>query len=346
MRIAELFELRRFRLVEGPVEDPGPGQVQVRVHSVGICGSDLHYFAEGGIGDTPCIYPMVLGHEPTGVVVKTGRDVTGWHPGDRAALEPAIYCHHCEFCLTGHHNVCANLRFLSMPPDPGFLRDYVNLPVANLLPLAKNVSFREGTLFEPLAVILHSMKFASLQPGETVAVFGAGPIGLLTITMLKMSGAARMWAVEPVAHRRELARTLGADAVLDPSAADPVREILSDTGKRGVDIAIDCAGKGGSLNQCLNVARNAGRVVITGIPPETHFPLEFHPIRRKELALLTVRRSNHNSETALDLLREYPQRFAPIVTHTRPLEEVQSVFTMLEHYSDGVGKAVIQLDQS
>lgn len=343
MRIAELFEPHQVRLREGPIEEPGPGEVQARVEAVGLCGSDLHYFAEGGIGDTPCKYPMVLGHEPTGVVVKTGAGVSGWSPGDRAALEPAVYCYHCEYCLSGRHNVCSNIRFLSMPGDPGFLREYVNLPATNLLPLPGNLSFEQGTLHEPLAIILHSMKIAALEAQETAAVFGAGPIGLLTIAALKLCGAGRVWSIEPVAHRRALATLMGADAVIDPAAADPVRQILSDTGQRGVDAAIDCAAKGGSINHAINIVRSAGRVVITGIPMETHLSLDYHPVRRKEVAILTVRRSNHDSEAALRLLHERPGLFTPMLTHTRPLEQVQDVFTMLEHYSDGVGKAVIQV---
>jgi L-iditol 2-dehydrogenase len=346
LKIAELFEPHQFRLAEGSIGDPGPGEVQARVETVGICGSDLHYFAEGGIGDTLCRYPMVLGHEPTGVILKTGPGVTGWAAGDRVALEPAIYCYHCEYCVTGRHNVCANIRFLSMPGDPGFFREFVNLPARNLLPLPANLSFQEGSLFEPLAIILHSMKFTLIHVGDTAAVFGAGPIGLLTVALLKMSGAGRVWVSEPVEHRRELARIMGADAVIDPKAADPVREILTDTGQRGVDVAIDCAARDGAYNQAVNVARNAGRVVLTGIPSETHISLEFHPIRRKELALFVVRRSNHDSEAALHLLRDHSRRFAPMLTHTRPLEDVQDVFNMLEHYADGVGKATLQIPRS
>ncbi len=127
MRIAELIEPRRFRLVDGPIHDPAPGEIQVRVEAVGICGSDMHNFTEGSVGDTPSQFPMVLGHEPAGVVVKTGTGVTGWAPGDRAALEPAIYCYNCEFCLSGRHNLCAGIRFLSAPPYPGFFSEYVNL---------------------------------------------------------------------------------------------------------------------------------------------------------------------------------------------------------------------------
>ncbi|MCC6859679.1 MAG: alcohol dehydrogenase catalytic domain-containing protein [Bryobacterales bacterium] len=344
MRVAELYEPKKFRLVQGSIPGPGPGEVQVRVSAVGICGSDLHSYLEGSVGDVPCRYPMVLGHEPAGAVVSTGPGVSGWEPGMRAAFEPAIYCYHCEFCLAGHHNVCARLRFLSQPGDPGFFRDFVNLPAHNLLPLPSGLSLRDATMIEPLAVVVHSMKFAALAAGETAAVFGAGPIGLFTIALLKLSGASRIWAVEPVPHRRELARLLGADAVADPASVDPAAHIWKETGRRGVDVSIDCAAKAGSVNACIHATRHAGRIVVTGIPSEIQVPLDFHSMRRKELALYNVRRSCHESQVALGLLVRHPDRFAPIITHTRPIEEIGEAFGKLERYEDGIGKLVVTLD--
>jgi L-iditol 2-dehydrogenase len=342
MTTAELVALRKLSLVQGNVLEPGPGEIQLRVHAVGICGSDMHDFSEGRVGDVQCKYPMVLGHEPTGVVVKTGPGVTGWAPGDRAALEPAVYCYHCEFCLSGRHNICQHIRFHSSPADPGFFREYANLPASNVLPLPPEVGFREGTLFEPLAVVLHSMKFASIRPLETAAVFGAGPIGLMTVVLLKLSGAGRVFSVEPVAHRREMAKALGADDVIDPSQVSPSREIASATGGRGVDVTLDCATKDDTLDQCVAATRNGGRMVVTGIPVEIRLPLQWHTARRKELVIYNVRRSAHESEAALTLLRLYPSRFAPILTHAYPLEKVQPAFELLEHFSDGAGKVVIQ----
>ena len=344
MRVAQLVSQRQFHLFDQPASAPGPGEVQVQVLYVGACGSDLHNFAEGSVGDMPAHYPMVLGHEPSGKVVKTGAGVTGWSPGDKALLEPAIYCYHCEFCLSGHHNVCRNLRFLSQPGDPGFFRDYVNLPVHNIFPLPADLSLEEGTLFEPLAIILHSMKFAAVQLGDTAAVFGAGPIGLLTIAAVKLAGASRIFAVDPVSARRDLALKLGADVAIDPASAEPRQTIASETGGRGVDVAIDCATRGTSLNDCLHVTRNAGRVVVTGIPSEPVITLDYHVMRRKELGFFNTRRSNHESEAAIQLLREKPDLFRPMLTHTRPIEKIQPAFELLEAYSDGVGKLLISLD--
>src|SRR3954463_4435775 len=163
MLVAELIGQREFRLTEQPIEPPGPGEVQVRVGAVGICGSDVHSYAEGAIGDTPCVYPRVLGHEPAGTVVRTGAGVTGWSAGDRAALEPALYCYHCEFCRTGHHNVCANIRFLSNPGLPGAFREYAHLPADTLLAIPPTMPLEMARVVEPLAVAMHSLKFASVQ---------------------------------------------------------------------------------------------------------------------------------------------------------------------------------------
>jgi L-iditol 2-dehydrogenase len=343
MKIAELIAPRQFRLADGPVPECGPGEVLVKVKAVGACGSDLHNFVEGSVGDIPSVFPMVLGHEPAGEVAGCGAGVTGWSPGDPVICEPAIYCYHCEFCRSGRYNVCANIRFLSQPGEPGYFREYVAIPAHNILPLPEGLSFEEGTVFEPLAIILHSMKIARLELGETVAVFGAGPIGLLTVAVARAAGAKRIWSVEPVGHRRELARQMGADAVVDPTAVDPSEFLLKDTGGRGVDAAFDCATKGGSINHCLRATRNGGRVVFTGIPSEATIDLEFHVARRKELALLNVRRSNDETGLALAMMRQDFRRFAPMLTHTRSIDQIQASFETLARYGDGIGKLVLQM---
>src|ERR1017187_1340946 len=174
MKSAELVGIREFRIVDQELPAPGPGQVQVRVAAVGICGSDLHNYTEGGIGDSPCRYPMVLGHEPAGVVLETGPGVTGLAPGDRFALEPAMPCGQCRSCLMGRPNLCDHMRFMSSGGIPGFFREAVNLPAHNLIPVPPHVGLAEATLVEPLAVALHSLTFAAVQPGETAIVFGTG----------------------------------------------------------------------------------------------------------------------------------------------------------------------------
>ncbi len=323
-----------------PLGDPGPGEVQVRIEAVGVCGSDLHAYSEGAVGSTPNVYPMVLGHEPAGKIVKTGAGVTGLATGDRGALEPALYCYHCEFCLSGHHNVCANIRFLSNPHHPGFFRELVNLPVVNFRPIPAGMSFDEATLAEPLAIALHSLRLASIQSGETVAIIGAGPIGLLTIAALRAAKAARIWAVEPLAHRRELARGIGADVAIEPG--DAAEEILSGTGQRGVDCAIDCAAGEHTTSQAIQITRNAGRVALTGIHSTPFVPMDGSAMRRKELTIFNVRRSNHETQEALELLDAHAEWFAPLLTHTREIEQINEAFAIASQYRDGVGKMIVR----
>jgi L-iditol 2-dehydrogenase len=343
VRIAELYNQRSFRMIEGPVAAPGPGEIQVRVRHVGICGSDLHYYQDGMIGDVKILYPVVLGHEPVGEIVAAGEGVTGVSAGAKALLEPAVYCYHCEFCRSGRHNVCEHIRFFSTPPDAGFFRDYVNVPAHNVLPLPSGLDEKTATLFEPLAVVLHSLELAQPRIGETAAVFGGGPIGLLTVAALRASGAGRIWCVEPRAERRELARLMGADAAIDPRAVDPVKQILADTGKRGVDMSIDCATKENTIQQSMDTVRNAGRVIITGIPSEYHTTLNMHVLRRKEAVVYNVRRSNHETDAAVAMLSAAPQRFAPIVTHSMPLDQVARAFDMLESGEGAPAKIVIEV---
>ena len=323
-----------------PIEDPGPGEVQVRIEAVGVCGSDLHSYSEGGIGGTPNVYPMLLGHEPAGRIVKTGAGVTGLGVGDRGALEPALYCYHCEFCLSGHHNVCANIRFLSNPHYPGFFRELVNLPVANFLPIPGEMSFGEAALAEPLAIAMHSLRLASIRPGETVAVIGAGPIGLLTIAALRAANAGRVWAVEPLAHRRELARGMGADVAIEPGEA--VEEILRATGRRGVDCAIDCAAKEHTTVQAAQLTRNAGRVALTGIHSTPLISMDGSTMRRKERTIFNVRRSNHETQAALELLHAHAEWFRPLLTHSMEIERIDEAFAIASQYRDGVGKMIVR----
>jgi L-iditol 2-dehydrogenase len=202
------------------------------------------------------------------------------------------------------------------------------------------MSFDEATLAEPLAIALHSLRLASIHPGETVVVIGAGPIGLLTIAALRAAKAARIWAVEPLAHRRELARGIGADVAIEPR--DAAEEILRDTVYRGVDCAIDCAAGEHTTDQAIQITRNAGRVAITGIHSTPFVRMHGSAMRRKELTIFNVRRSNHETQQALQLLEAHGEWFAPLLTHTRQIELIDEAFAIASQYRDGVGKMIVR----
>ena len=340
MKAAELIEPRTFRQAEMAIEDPGPGEVQIQVGAVGVCGSDLHAYSRGSVGSSPNVYPMVLGHEPAGTIAKIGQGVTGLALGDRGALEPALYCYHCEFCLTGHHNVCANIRFLSNPHHPGFFRELVNLPASNFIPIPSNISLEAATLAEPLAIALHSLHLASIRADEHVAVIGAGPIGLLTIAALRSRNAGRIWVIEPLKHRRELAMRIGAQVAIEPESG--IQEILTDTKDRGVDCAIDCAAGEWTTDQAVRITRNAGRIALTGIHSMPYVSLDGSAMRRKELTVFNVRRSNHETRDALELLQLHSDWFAPVLTHAREIDRIDEAFSIASQYLDGVGKMIVR----
>jgi len=333
MKVAELTGRGEFTLVDQEPPKPGPGELLVRVAAVGICGSDMHAFAEGAVGDSPCKYPMVLGHEPAGVVEGVGEGVTGWGRGDRASLEPAIFCYHCRFCLAGHNNLCENLRFMSTAAVPGFFRELVTLPAVNAFLIQASTSLEAATLVEPLAVILHSLDLGGFQAGESAVVAGAGPIGLLTMAVLKLMGARRIWAVEPIQHRREMALRMGADEALEPGDFKRLHRVA--------EIAFDCAAHGETVNQCLYALKGVGRLVLTGIHAEKRLDLDVHLMRRTELRLYCVRRSNTEAHDACKLLEEHLELFAPMITHRRKLDDITAAFHLNQNYEDGVVKMLI-----
>ena len=333
MNVAQLTARGQFTLVDQAPPKPGRGELLVRVAAVGICGSDMHAFSEGGVGDSPCQYPMVLGHEPSGVVESVGEGVTGWGRGDRASLEPAIFCYHCRFCLAGHNNLCENLRFMSTATLPGFFREMVTLPAVNAFPIRSSTSLEAATLVEPLAVILHSLDLGGFKAGEDAVVAGAGPIGLLTIAVLKLRGARRVWAIEPLQHRREMATAMGADDALTPDEFTSLHRVA--------DIAFDCAAHGETVNQCLFALKGFGRLVLTGIHAEKRLDLDIHLMRRTELRLYCVRRSNTEAHDACALLEQHLNLFEPMITHRRKLHEIEAAFRLNGNYEDGVVKMLI-----
>lgn len=343
MKCVQLVERRKLELTEIPAApEPGPGEVMVRVRAVGICGSDLHWYLDGQIGHTRMRFPHILGHEPSGEIVAVGPGVADRQPGQTVAIEPAISCGHCDFCHAARYNLCAHVRFLSSPPHPGLFREYVTLPAKNVLPVPASLGHARTTLIEPLAVIMHVMEMAPVRLGETVAVLGAGPIGLLTAQAARLAGAGKVIAADKVAHRARLAQTLGADAAVCTREAKLVESLRDLAGPHGVDIVYDAASAAETMNAALEVLRPGGRLVLIGLPYEEWPKLDLYQALNKEIVIHTVRRSNHNDLAALDLL-ERGRISDAMVSHRFPLAQTAEAFRLLEDYSDGVAKVVIEL---
>lgn len=344
MRTVELVAQRTLEVFDRPmVPDPGPGEVLVKLHAVGICGSDLHWFEDGGIGHTRAIYPMVLGHEPVGEVVAVGRDAETHAVGQRVVIEPSVVCGKCEFCLAGRPNNCVKCVFMGGTQAPGFFRDYAVVPVRNAEHIPDDLDYLSATLIEPTAVLVHVFELIDFRPGDSVAVLGAGPIGLLAAAMARVRGADQIFLADRVAHRLRIGRQMDQRLVCIHTRQESVTEtVLDATHGRGVDIVLDAAGALETINAGLAIARSSGQYVLIGLPTEHVLAIDMHTAMAKELRIQTVKRSNLKGHEAMELV--HSGKVSDIlITHRMPLEHTAEGFELLANYRDGVGKVVIEL---
>ncbi len=341
MQSLQLVAKRRLEARDiAPPPDPGPGELLVRIRSVGVCGSDMHWYLEGCIGANLAVYPQILGHEPAGEVAAIGAGVTAFQPGDRVSIEPTLSCGHCEYCLLGQHNNCVRNTFMGGPQAQGLFREYALVPQHNAVKFPGEFSFAKATLIEPLAVIMHMLELVSIRPPDTVAVLGAGPMGMLAASVARACGASQVLVADKLPHRLALARGMGATFAADiaqfPAAVGDL------TGGRGVDIAIDAAGMAQTINTALAVLRMGGTLVQIGIPIEATLPIHVHAAMAKELRIQTLKRSNHRSAPAIALLASGAVGDS-LITHRVPLADTPAAFETLADYRDGVGKIVVEM---
>ena len=341
MRSIQLVAPRTLEAREIPqAPDPGPGEVTVRLRAVGICGSDMHWYLEGGIGENRAAYPQILGHEPGGEIVALGKGVEQFRIGQKIALEPAIHCGHCEQCMSGRHNNCLHAIFMGSSGVPGLFREYATVPAVNCDPVPESFTYSQITILEPLAVMVHVLELVDIRVGDTVAVMGAGPIGMLSATIAKIAGSSRVFIADKIPHRLELARKMGADSAHDIKL---MREaVMDETRGRGVDVVIDAAAAVETINLGMQLARVGGKYTLIGIPSEPDLNIDLNTAMNKELSFQMIKRSNHNAHAAIELMRAGRVSDA-FITHQLPLEKTPHGFETLANYADGVGKVVIEI---
>jgi L-iditol 2-dehydrogenase len=311
MKAARLHGPADVRIDQEPAPEPGPGDAVVRVGAVGICGSDLHWFGEGGIGDSSLTAPLVLGHEIAGTVEGGPLD------GRVVAVDPAVPCGTCATCRRDLRHLCPAVRFAGHGAVDGGMRELIAWPADLLHPLPPALTAEDGALLEPLGVAIHAVDLAKLQTGATVAVVGCGPIGLMIVQVVRHRGAAVVLAVDPLPHRRELARRLGADAAAAPD--EPL-------GGLDVAAAFDVVGSAAAVEIAVGAARPGGRVVLVGIPDDdrTTFPAAL--ARRKGLTLLVSRRMAEVYPRAIDLVADGAVDVRSIVSHRYALDAAADAF--------------------
>ena len=319
MRAARLHAVGDLRVADEPVPVPEPGSSLVRVTAVGICGSDLHWWTEAGIGDAVLRRPLVLGHEAAGVIAD------GPRRGERVAIDPAIPDGTCRPCRDGYRNLCVNIRFAGHGRQDGALREYLAWPSEQLHPLPDALSDGDGAVLEPLGVAIHALDLGHLRLDGTAAVVGCGPIGLLLCQLLQVAGAASVTAFEPLPHRRAAAAGLGV-TVADPAvAADPAA--LAELTGGGVDVAFEIAGTNEAVQLAMAAARPGGRVVLGGIPGDDTTTFRASTARRKGLTIAMVRRMNEVYPRAISLVAAQRVDVTTLVTARYPLEKAAEAFS-------------------
>lgn len=341
MQVSVLHGIHDIRLESRPVPQPGLGEVLLKVASVGVCGSDVHYYNEGRIGNQVVTDPIIMGHEFSAHVARFGEGVRELQVGQLVAVDPAIPCGHCEMCLQGHPNLCPQVRFCGTPPIDGVFSEYCVMPASNCFPMPEGMTAEEGSLLEPLGVALHSVVLSHLKLGDTVAVLGAGPIGILTAMVARLAGASRVYVTEPLAYRREFALARSVDAAIDPNVNDPVGTIQVLTGGRGVDIVFEAAGADETPEQAGEMVCIGGKIILVGIPASDNVSFTASTVRRKGVGIKLVRRMKHTYPRTIQMVADGSIDLKTLITHRLPLFGVGEAMELLSHYRDGVVKAVI-----
>ncbi len=343
MRTAVMTGLRQVELEERDIPKPASDEVLVKIEYVGICGSDLHYYESGRIGDFIVKPPFVLGHEAAGTVVELGDQVTHLKVGDRVALEPGKTCGTCEMCRTGRYNLCKKVQFFATPPVDGVFQEYVAHEADLCFKLPDNVDSMEGALIEPLAVGIHAANQGGAHLGQTAVVTGAGCIGLVSLLALKAMGVSRVIVVDVMEKRLEKALELGAYAVINGRQEDTVARILELTNGEGQDLGIETAGTGLTAGQLIKASKPGGTVVQVGYSASGEMTLPMGAALDKEITIKTVFRYRNIYPMAIEAVSSGAIDIKKIVTNEFTLDQIQEALTACVENKAEIVKGVIRI---
>ena len=319
-QVVRLHGVGDLRLHDEPLPEPGAGDVLVRVTAVGICGSDLHWLSQAGIGNERLSRPLVLCHEFAGMID------SGERRGQRVAVDPSVPCGACELCRKGHPNLCTAQHFAGQGSEDGALREYLAWPSRCLHPLPDSLSDADGAMLEPLGVAIHAVDLGHLRTGMTVAVFGSGPIGLLILRLVRTMGAARLIATDTLPHRLEAARLLAKAELFQADGGREAGEIVAATGGRGVDVAFETAGDNDAVEAAVASLKPGGCLVLVGIPADDRTAFSASIARRKGLTIKLSRRMKHAYPRAIHLVETGAVDVRSLVTHRFPLAQFDRAF--------------------
>ncbi|XP_056644817.1 sorbitol dehydrogenase-like [Diorhabda sublineata] len=325
---AVLYGIKDLRLEQRPIPVPSDNQVLLQMEVVGICGSDVHYYIGGRCGPFIVEKPMVIGHEASGTVVKTGKNVKHLKPGDRVAIEPGVPCRSCQYCKTGSYNLCPDVFFCATPPDDGNLSRYYVHDADFCFKLPENMSLEEGALMEPLSVGVHACKRAGIEFGDVCLITGAGPIGLVTLLAAKAMGAVKVVITDVISKKLEVAKDLGADYTIkidrNMSEEDIIKKVVELLGQEP-NKSFDCTGIESCIRICVAATAAKGCAVLVGMGKvEINLPLS--KALAKEVDIRGIFRYANDYPTSIQMVQSGKINVKPLVTHHYTLEETLKAF--------------------
>lgn len=317
--------------------------VLLQVETVGVCGSDMHYYRTGRIGEMVVEYPYLVGHEFSAKVLEVGSAVTNVAVGRRVTVDPLMFCGQCDQCRKGRENTCRNQKFLGCPGQAdGCLCERIVMPAECCFTVPQNVTAQQAALLEPFCIGLYARKLAGDVAGKSVAILGAGPIGLCVYQACRAAGAGKVYMTDIRPERVDFAKRYGATWVGNPETQDVVSEILA-AAPGGVDVVFEAAGQQATIDQAVELLTPGGTLLLIGIPEEDRISMHVSSVRRKELTIQNVRRQNHCVPAGIELLAAGKIDLDPMVTHTFPLDETKQAFDIAADYRDNVIKAMIEV---
>lgn len=343
MKIAVMEGIGKMGFTEKDIPQTTDNEVLVKIEYVGICGSDLHYYETGRIGDYIVNPPFVLGHEPGGTVVEVGKNVKHLKVGDRVALEPGKTCGQCEFCKTGKYNLCPDVIFFATPPVDGVFQEYVAHEAELCFKLPDNVSTLEGALIEPLAVGFHAGMQGGAHAGQTAVVTGSGCIGLVTMMALKAMGVSKVYVVDVMQKRLDKAMELGATGVINAGEQDAVKAVLELTGGVGCDLAVETAGTEITTQQTIHMVKKGATIVLVGYGKTGMMNLPMSLALDKELSFNTVFRYRHIYPMAIDAVANGKVNLKGIITNIFEFEDLQNAMDLSVRDKANIVKSVVKI---
>lgn len=343
MKVAVMHGRQNVTIESWEKPDVKDDDVLVRIQTVGICGSDLHYYSEGKIGEMEVSTPFVLGHEAAGVIKAVGKNVNGLAVGDRVALEAGIPCGKCEYCRQGRYNICPDMHFLATPPVDGVFAEYVSYPAGWVFKLPEMMSSAEGTMIEPLSVGMHSAEMGEAALGDTAFVFGCGCIGLMTLLALKSRGVSEIYMCDVIPERMQKACELGAKKVFHAVQEDVVEELMKCTAGRGVDSVYEMSGAKSSLQMTVEVIKKGGIIVLAGLGAEMVMQFDFAKLIWNEVQIRTCFRYKNLYPKAIRAIVSGRIDVNPVISDVVKMDEVPEALMYHMENKAAITKMIVEM---